>query len=199
MFATVRVVPSQPPLPVALEHGEAPAAADDAARSNKPAPIRHPRLPRNSTAKRAQGGRPQGDGCRDSDEQAALRRLLWSLGRKRPEASLQRHIGDLDWLAPVWVTVTGPTHQFSILPDPSGRAVINTAQHRPLILPVVQNFSNGQVDAPGAASLLGRSARSPPFPRPTRSLPGCQQCIGRGVRLRATRCGRAAALSRAAP
>jgi cellulose synthase/poly-beta-1,6-N-acetylglucosamine synthase-like glycosyltransferase/spore germination protein YaaH/peptidoglycan/xylan/chitin deacetylase (PgdA/CDA1 family) len=69
-------------------------------------------------------------------------------------ASLQRHIGDLDWLAPVWVTVTGPTHQFAVLPDPSGRAIINSAQHRPLILPVVQNFSNGQVDATGAASLL---------------------------------------------
>ena len=61
-------------------------------------------------------------------------------------ASLQRHIGDLDWLAPVWVTVTGPNHQFNVLPDRSGRAVINRAGHRPLILPVVQNFANGQVD-----------------------------------------------------
>ena len=40
-------------------------------------------------------------------------------------ASLQRHIGDLDWLAPVWVTVTGPNHQFTVLPDRNGRAVIN--------------------------------------------------------------------------
>ena len=56
-------------------------------------------------------------------------------------ASLQRHIDDLDWLAPVWVTVTGPNHQFKVLPDRSGRALINSTRHRPLILPVVQNFA----------------------------------------------------------
>ena len=72
-------------------------------------------------------------------------------------ASLQRHIGDLDWLAPVWVTVTGPNHQFNILPDPNGRAIIDSAAHRPLILPVVQNFANGQVD-PGRHS--GYACRS---------------------------------------
>src|SRR5206468_9631 len=68
--------------------------------------------------------------------------------------SLQRHIGDLDWLAPVWVTVTGPNHQFNVLPDQDGRAVINAAAHRPLILPVVQNFANGQVDPAGIRAML---------------------------------------------
>ena len=34
--------------------------------------------------------------------------------------SLQRHIGELDWLAPVWLTVTGPAHDFNILPDRNG-------------------------------------------------------------------------------
>jgi len=68
--------------------------------------------------------------------------------------SLQRHIGDLDWLAPVWLTVTGPNHQFNILPDRNGRAVIDTAAHRPLILPVVQNFANGRVDETGIEGLL---------------------------------------------
>src|SRR5205085_4793015 len=69
-------------------------------------------------------------------------------------ASLQRHVGDLDWLAPVWVTVTGPSHQFTILPDRVGRAVINSSVHRPLILPVVQNFANGQVDQAGIQGML---------------------------------------------
>src|SRR5205085_5108353 len=71
--------------------------------------------------------------------------------------SLQRHIGDLDWFAPVWVTVTGSNHQFTALPDRDGRAVLTSAPHRPLILPVVQNFSNGQVDPAGARSLLADS------------------------------------------
>src|SRR5207245_2978373 len=73
-------------------------------------------------------------------------------------ASLQRHINDLDWLAPVWVTVTGPNHQFNVLPDRNGRAVIDTAAHRPLILPVVQNFANGKVDEAGIDGLLGNPA-----------------------------------------
>ena len=68
--------------------------------------------------------------------------------------SLQRHIGDLDWLAPVWLTVTGPNHQLNILPDRNGRAVIDTAAHRPLILPVVQNFANGKVDLTASATEL---------------------------------------------
>ncbi|HVI05946.1 MAG TPA: polysaccharide deacetylase family protein, partial [Sphingomicrobium sp.] len=68
--------------------------------------------------------------------------------------ALQRHIGDIDWLAPVWLTVTGPNHQFNILPDINGRAVIDSAAHRPLILPVVQNFANGQVDQKGIQAML---------------------------------------------
>ncbi len=73
-------------------------------------------------------------------------------------ASLQRHIGELDWLAPVWFTVNGPNHDFAALPDRDGRAIINSTPHRPLILPVVQNFSNGQVDSAGAASLMAAPA-----------------------------------------
>ena len=52
------------------------------------------------------------------------------------------------------MTVTGPNHDFNIIPDRIGRAVINSSTHRPLILPVVQNFSNGNVDRPGVTSLL---------------------------------------------
>ena len=97
--------------------------------------------------------------------------------------SLQRHIGDLDWLAPVWVTVTGPNHQFNILPDRNGRAVINAAAHRPLILPVVQNFANGKVDEAGIESLLASPRASPPFSRSAGSFPARQPCVGCGVRL----------------
>ena len=85
---------------------------------------------------------------------AARPSAFTSLGtRARPQVS-QRHIGDLNWLAPLWVTVTGPNHQFNVLPDRNGRAIINAAQHRPLILPVVQNFDNGQVDQVGIQAML---------------------------------------------
>ncbi len=155
LFATVRVVPSQPPLPVALEHGEAqrPPTTTLLARTTRQL---------NLAIRRFLGTQPPSArkvGARKATAVATAMSKSLYVGFYGPwdeasRASLQRHIGDLDWLAPVWVTVTGPTHQFSVLPDPSGRAVINTAQHRPLILPVVQNFSNGQVDAAGAASLL---------------------------------------------
>ena len=69
-------------------------------------------------------------------------------------ASLQRHINDLDWVAPVWVTVMGAEHRFTILEDRDGRAVINSAAHVPAIMPVVQNFENGKVDPKGAEALL---------------------------------------------
>src|SRR5205814_10169116 len=71
--------------------------------------------------------------------------------------SLQRHIGDLDWLAPVWLTVTGPNHQFNVLADRNGRAVIDTAPHRPLRLPVVQNSAHVQADLAGVHGLLADS------------------------------------------
>ena len=77
--------------------------------------------------------------------------------------SLQRHIDDLDWLAPVWVTVTGPDHRFTVLPDRTGEPSSMPRQHRPAILPVVQNFANGQVDRGGREGMLadpGRAAAS---------------------------------------
>jgi len=73
-------------------------------------------------------------------------------------ASLQRHINDLDWLAPVWLTVTGAQHQLNILPDPAGRAIINQTLHRPLILPVVQNALLGQFQGKESGALFADKA-----------------------------------------
>ncbi|MGE5722909.1 MAG: polysaccharide deacetylase family protein, partial [Sphingomonadales bacterium] len=69
-------------------------------------------------------------------------------------ASLQRHIGDLDWLIPGWISVTGPKHAITIFPDNRGRAIIATAAHRPKILPMVQNAIEGDWDSQGIAALL---------------------------------------------
>jgi cellulose synthase/poly-beta-1,6-N-acetylglucosamine synthase-like glycosyltransferase/peptidoglycan/xylan/chitin deacetylase (PgdA/CDA1 family)/spore germination protein YaaH len=158
LFATIRVVPSQPLLPVALEHGE-------------PLPPPHNLLTRtgkslNIAIRRFLGLQPPSarkvGAARATAVATAMNKPLY-VGFYAPwdessTASLQRHIDDLDWLAPVWVTVTGPNHQFNVLPDRDGRAVINSAAHRPLILPVVQNFANGQVDPVGIRGMLADPA-----------------------------------------
>lgn len=73
-------------------------------------------------------------------------------------ASLTRHINDLDWLVPAWVSVTGPDHRFTVFRDARGRAIINRAQHRPKLLPMVQNAIDGEWDGPDMAKLLADPA-----------------------------------------
>ncbi|MEP7130977.1 MAG: glycosyltransferase [Sphingomicrobium sp.] len=159
LFATIRVVPAQPPLPVALERGtpRRPPTTTLLARTSRQI---------DDAIGRLLGSRPPSArkvGAKRATAIATAMNKPLYVGFYGPwdessTASLQRHIGDLDWLAPDWVTVTGPNHQFSILPDPAGRVVINSAAHRPLIMPVVQNFTNGQVDPVGIRSLLADPA-----------------------------------------
>ncbi len=144
LAATIRVVPAAPLLPVALEHG-------------KPLPPPRTSLIIQTEAsidraiERMIGSRPPSArkvGAKKSTAVATAMGQPLAIGFYTPwdvssTASLQRHIGDLDWLAPVWLTVTGPAHQLKILPDPAGRAILNTTRYRPLILPVVQNADNG--------------------------------------------------------
>jgi len=73
-------------------------------------------------------------------------------------ASLQRHINQLDWLIPGWVSVTGPDHEITIFRDTAGRAIINQAVHRPVLLPMVQNALNDKWDGAGMAALLHQPA-----------------------------------------
>ena len=69
-------------------------------------------------------------------------------------ASLERHIGDLDWLVPAWISVTGDDHIVTRFPDLRGRAIIATSAARPRIVPMVQNAIQGEWDGPGMARLL---------------------------------------------
>jgi cellulose synthase/poly-beta-1,6-N-acetylglucosamine synthase-like glycosyltransferase/peptidoglycan/xylan/chitin deacetylase (PgdA/CDA1 family)/spore germination protein YaaH len=69
-------------------------------------------------------------------------------------ASLQRHIEDVDWLVPGWVSVTGPDHRWTVFDDRAGRQIVARAAHRPKLLPMVQNALNGDWDSAGAAALL---------------------------------------------
>jgi len=155
LFATIRVVPAQEPLPVALEHGvpQPPPKLSLLTRTTR-------RF--NQAIRVLLGTQPptaRQVGARKATAVAAAMSKPLYVGFYTPwdensTTSLQRHIGDLDWLAPVWATVTGPNHQFNELPDRNGRAVVTSAPRRPLILPVVQNFANGQVDPGGIRSLL---------------------------------------------
>ena len=69
-------------------------------------------------------------------------------------ASLQRHIAELDWLVPGWMSISGPDHRITRFADPEGHAIIARAAHRPLLLPMVQNAINGGWDGAGMAALL---------------------------------------------
>ena len=155
LFATIRVVPAQPPLPVALEHGLPQPAPKTTLLTRTGRKI-------DLAIRRLLGTQPpsvQQVGARRATAAATAMSKPLYVGFYVPwdqssTASLQRHIGDLDWLAPLWVTVTGPNHKFNVLPDRDGRAIINATKHRPLILPVVQNFANGVVDQSGIQALL---------------------------------------------
>ena len=159
LAATIQLLPAAEPLPVALERGKPvppprSSLLDVTGRSLNNAILRligaKPPSPRRVGAKQAVAaavamGKPLSIG-------------FYTPWDRSSTASLQRHIGDLDWLAPVWVTVTGPTHQFNVLPDPNGRAILNGAAHRPLILPVVQNAANGSFDGTAADALFADPA-----------------------------------------
>ncbi|WP_375395952.1 polysaccharide deacetylase family protein [uncultured Sphingomonas sp.] len=69
-------------------------------------------------------------------------------------ASLKRHVEQLDWLIPGWVSVTGPDHRITVFRDTEGRTILNRAVHRPAILPMVQNALNGVWDGKGIAAMM---------------------------------------------
>jgi cellulose synthase/poly-beta-1,6-N-acetylglucosamine synthase-like glycosyltransferase/peptidoglycan/xylan/chitin deacetylase (PgdA/CDA1 family)/spore germination protein YaaH len=69
-------------------------------------------------------------------------------------ASLSRHVEQLDWLIPGWISVTGPTHQTTVFRDSAGRAIINKAVHKPVLIPMVQNAIEGVWDGPSSAALF---------------------------------------------
>jgi cellulose synthase/poly-beta-1,6-N-acetylglucosamine synthase-like glycosyltransferase/peptidoglycan/xylan/chitin deacetylase (PgdA/CDA1 family)/spore germination protein YaaH len=73
-------------------------------------------------------------------------------------ASLSRHISDLDWLVPAWMSLTGPAHTLTEVPDARGRSIINSAQHRPRLMPMIQNAIEGNWDGKGFAALVADPA-----------------------------------------
>ena len=75
-------------------------------------------------------------------------------------ASLARHVDDIDWLIPGWISITGSDHKVTSFADPRGKAIISHAQHRPKLMPMVQNALDGAWDGPGIAALLRDPAQT---------------------------------------
>lgn len=69
-------------------------------------------------------------------------------------ASLVEHIGQLDWLAPGLVSVSGPDHKLTVARDPKLDAILANAVRPPKILLMVQNVSEGNWDGVGIAAML---------------------------------------------
>ncbi|MCI4591784.1 glycosyltransferase [Sphingobium sp. BYY-5] len=77
------------------------------------------------------------------------------------KASLRQHIGQIDWVAPTLLSVTGRDHALHVTTDPVFASILHTAHHRPRVMPVVQNVADGDWDGAGTAALLhDRAART---------------------------------------
>ena len=69
-------------------------------------------------------------------------------------ASLAAHINEIDWLVPTIASVVGPQHQMIVAPNKPLQATLSTSQHRPLILPMIQNVQNDHWFGAETAALL---------------------------------------------
>jgi len=75
-------------------------------------------------------------------------------------ASLARHVDDVDWVIPGWISITGPDHKVTSFADARGKAIISHAARRPKLMPMVQNALEGGWDGPGIAALLADPAQT---------------------------------------
>ncbi|MHA6720093.1 glycosyltransferase [Sphingomonas sp. RS6] len=72
--------------------------------------------------------------------------------------SLVRNIGDLDWVVPAFVSVTGPDHKVDVTEDAKFNAILAGTKRAPRVLPMVQNIGEGDWDSAGTAKLLASPA-----------------------------------------
>jgi cellulose synthase/poly-beta-1,6-N-acetylglucosamine synthase-like glycosyltransferase/peptidoglycan/xylan/chitin deacetylase (PgdA/CDA1 family)/spore germination protein YaaH len=144
LAVSIGAVPRAPLLPVEAEH---------AALIKLPAP--HEPLLRRTRRDIANYARLlTGAPARGVHEDAPLAIAFHVPWDESSASSLRRHINELDWLIPGWVSVTGPDHKITQFKDSAGREIINRAQRRPLLLPMVQNAIQGNWDSAGMAALL---------------------------------------------
>lgn len=77
----------------------------------------------------------------------------------RSAGALAQAAGAMDWFAPAWITVTGPSDRIGVNADAAARAILAARTVRPRLMPLVQNITGGVWDGPDAAALLASPAR----------------------------------------
>ncbi len=74
-------------------------------------------------------------------------------------ASLKRNLSHLDWVAPTWITLDGPSLTFKPSLDRPALDYIRTTKPQVALLPVVQNISGGKWYGPELQKLLADKTR----------------------------------------
>ncbi len=69
-------------------------------------------------------------------------------------ASLQKHIDEIDVVAPQWMTLQSAKGDISVVADPAGRAVLRTAKKKPAIVAVIMNLQSDGWMGPMVDQLL---------------------------------------------
>jgi len=76
------------------------------------------------------------------------------------QESLERHVDQLDVVAPQWISLESPQGDVAITSDPRAEAIVANAKHPPSLLPVVHNAKNAVWNGPMAdAVVLDPAAR----------------------------------------
>jgi cellulose synthase/poly-beta-1,6-N-acetylglucosamine synthase-like glycosyltransferase/peptidoglycan/xylan/chitin deacetylase (PgdA/CDA1 family)/spore germination protein YaaH len=73
-------------------------------------------------------------------------------------ASLEKHINNIDILAPVLASVTGPSHKFVYQRDDALTYLLQNAAHRPAVLITLQNVANDSWDSANTVKLMTNPA-----------------------------------------
>lgn len=73
--------------------------------------------------------------------------------------SMQGHAGQIDILAPAWISVTGPDDNIQQSDDLAARTTLSALHRSPTLLPVLQNARDGVWHGADAAALLAHPAR----------------------------------------
>ena len=143
LAATVLAVAPQSELPFAVEHGTPAAGAngDFLHRSDRTLRRTARRISRLWNGRAVDPNKPLAIAFHAPWDDASA-------------ASLQRHVDELDWLVPGWMSITGADHRVTLFPDARGHAILAHAAHRPVLLPMVQNAVDGNWDGAGMAALL---------------------------------------------
>ncbi|HEX8057123.1 MAG TPA: glycosyltransferase [Novosphingobium sp.] len=74
-------------------------------------------------------------------------------------ASLAGHVGELDWVVPAFVNITGAGTKVDTQSDPAFARIIAASGHSPRILPMIQNAKDDTWDGAGMAQVLADPAK----------------------------------------